>query len=75
MGLGHKALAPPWHSTCKAHTSILLLVCTYGMALANSTHRTSENDSKLRCPRGGSVRLVVSVVVSVVAKVQRLTRV
>ena len=64
MGLGHKALAlaPPWHSTCKAHTSILLLVCTYGMTLANSKYHTSENDSKLRCPRGGAVRLVVSVV-------------
>ena len=39
------------------------------MVLANSKYHTSENDSKLRCPRGGSVRLVVSVVVSV----QRLT--
>ena len=32
------------------------------MALANSKHRTSEHDGKLRCPRGGAVGLVVSVV-------------
>jgi len=54
-------------------TSALLLAYASGMVLAVSKYHTSENDSKLRCPRGGSVRLVVSVV-SVVAKVQRLTR-